>query len=195
MKIIGVLDMAQSVQIIDALKKAVHALGQADGIEFRLFTNPEDMKHVDALVIPRGSSIMFTRHIFSDAWKHAFENFHRADKPILTICGSAIVFARELGKECEGRSSHHLLSVRVDNNVIDGDCEVIAGSETNKPVRCCMGNFTDAPVFTPLHPEVEVLYTCEAYVVAVRDGSQYAYSFYDETGMAYVPFVKGLMRA
>lgn len=171
MKTIGVINLGQ----INAIKKALLKNTKA---HFTPLNEPCEISLVDAVVVPRGQSLLFSKKIVNKKWTNFFKKILSSKKPILAICGGMMVFAKELGEECEGRKTNKILDVRIDNNKINGVFND--------------WSFTDAPVIKILSSNVKVIFTLKKDIVAVRQNSLFAFTFFDPSGKAYKPFLQGI---
>jgi len=182
-KKVGILKFGQFNDIFFALKKR-----SGDEMEFFLLNVDDetlDINDFDGIVLPRGKSLEYSNLLLETRWADFLKKFLLSGKPILTICGSLIVFAKDLGEQCEGRKSLRLVDIRVDNNYLNGffDVDFVVGH--------CYQNchFTDAPKISVLSERVEVLAFYQKDIVAIKDGHIFGYTFFDKTGMAYDDFL------
>ena len=138
----------------------------ADVVEVRL---PEELAHLDGLVIPGGESTAITRLIRLYGLEEAIRRFRA---PIFGTCAGMILLDREhLG----------LADIVVERNAygrqvasFETDVELVGEDE---PLR---GVFIRAPRVEEAGPDVEVLAAHEGRPVLLRDGRILVASFHPE---------------
>jgi 5'-phosphate synthase pdxT subunit len=138
----------------------------ADPLEVR---KPEQLEHLDGLVVPGGESTTFMRLMRLYGLDEAIRAF---DRPILGTCAGMIVLDREhLG----------LVDIEVDRNaygrqVASFEADLALAGE-DRPLR---GVFIRAPRLRDAGPAVEVLAEHDGEPVLVRQGRFVVASFHPE---------------
>lgn len=181
-KMIGILKFAQWERCRDIFTKITSA-------SLVIIDDLDDLSSLDALIIPRGPSMDFSSQYVTPPWDSAIELFLDSGKPLLSICGSLICFAKTLGHGCEGRKTFGRLDAEVINDEIHGTYDVILDNSTH-----VSGDFTDAPVLRKLGGDIEIKARCEEEVVGIRQGNFWSYSYYDDSGESYEEFVREIAK-
>lgn len=182
-KTIGILKFAQWERCYNIFSKIC-----SSGVELVMIDFPEDIRTLDALIIPRGPSLCFSDSFFPNKWKSVIEDFLASDKPLLAICGSLICFAKNLGSGCCGRKTFGLLDTEVINDKIDGIYNVVLSNS-----KKISGDFTDAPILRGLGKNVEIKAKCGKEIVGIRQSNFWGYSYYDDSGKSYEDFIKSII--
>ncbi len=185
MKKIGVLNIEQKNDIAKSLQTQIDA--QQYDLELTSTNLEENFSNLNALVIPRGKSLLYSEILFNEDIKNKIISFVESGKPILLICGSMIVFMKNFGKECDGRKSFKLINAKMDNNVYNGNMKVqLLDEDTIK------GNFTDAPRIYELGVEVKAVAFMDKEVTGIRQNNIFAFTYFDESGKSYNEFLKSI---
>jgi pyridoxal 5'-phosphate synthase pdxT subunit len=180
---IGVL----AIQGDFAAHKAALQEAGAEVCEVRKAT---ELRQVDGLVIPGGESTTLLKFILNPELGHveAFQEFHRAGKPIFGTCAGLILVAKEVINPPQ--FSFGFIDVGVERNAYGRQKEsfetvgegFLDGS--GKPLKMV---FIRAPRIIHLGPTVQLLATRHGEPVMARQGSILVASFHPElTGDATV---------
>lgn len=173
--VIGVLALQGD---FEAHRKALERLG-VEGREVRTL---EDLKHVDALILPGGESTTIGKLLARTGLDKAIRERAQQGMPIYGTCAGMILLARTI----EGRPDQPtlgLMDIAVARNAFgrqiesfEADIPFDFGNEV-APVRAV---FIRAPYVTQVGPEVQVLSRFQDKVVAVRQGALLATAFHPE---------------
>lgn len=145
------------------------------GAEVVLVRRPEQLDHVDGLVIPGGESGAFLR-ILGDEGMKKLRDFVRV-KPTFGTCAGAIMLAKDITNPAQvGLGA---LDVRIRRNAYGRQIHssIREGIFRGLPLEMV---FIRAPKFEHLGPGVEVIATEGADPVAVRQGRIMAATFHPE---------------
>jgi pyridoxal 5'-phosphate synthase pdxT subunit len=155
----------------DAHRRRLEELGS----EVVLVRKPEELDHIDGLVIPGGESGAILR-ILGPEGMNKLREFVKV-KPTFGTCAGAILLAKEItNPEQQGLGA---LDVRVRRNAYGRqiDSSVREGRLGNSPIEMV---FIRAPKFERLGPGVEVVAREGDNPVAVRQGKIMAATFHPE---------------
>ncbi len=138
--------------------------------------NLDDLKRVDALVIPGGESTTMLRLM---DYYDLFEPLKAfgAEKPIFGTCAGAILMAR--GVSSPAQKSLDLMDIDVERNAYGRqvDSRII---ELESSIGNVEAVFIRAPIIRRTGPEVEVLASYLGDAVLVRQGKHMAATFHPE---------------
>lgn len=182
---IFILERGQHRDISMALKREIkkHDLQ----IEVVPFNFASKLNSCHAFVIPRGGSADYSEVLWKDGFNQTLLSFARSGKSLLALCGGLIVVAKRFGKGCEGRRSLGLLDVAVDNDALNGTLTVTLADGTE-----ISGNFNSAPVIHNLGEDTISLASLEGKIVGVRENNVFGFSYFDQTGISYLPFLESI---
>ena len=155
----------------EAHKKRLEELG-ADVV---LVRKPEQLDHIDGLVIPGGESGAFLK-ILGEQGFAKLKDFVRT-KPTFGTCAGAIMLAREVtNPEQPGLGA---LDIRIRRNAYGRqvDSSIRTGKLGESPLEMV---FIRAPKIEQIGPNVEVIATEGQDPVAVRQGRAMAATFHPE---------------
>ena len=155
----------------EAHKKRLEQLG-ADVV---LVRKPEQLDHIDGLVIPGGESGAFLK-ILGEQGFAKLKDFVRT-KPTFGTCAGAIMLAREVtNPEQPGLGA---LDIRIRRNAYGRqvDSSIRTGKLGESPLEMV---FIRAPKIEQIGPNVEVIATEGQDPVAVRQGRAMAATFHPE---------------
>jgi 5'-phosphate synthase pdxT subunit len=152
----------------------------AEACEVRKAT---ELRQVDGLVIPGGESTTLLKFILNPdlGYIEAFEEFHRAKKPMFGTCAGLILLAKEVANPAQ--FSFGFIDVAVERNSYGRQRESFetVGEEffegTAKPLKKV---FIRAPRITRVGPNVDVLGRWHDEVVMARQGSILVATFHPE---------------
>lgn len=156
-------------------EKHQHALERA-GARQREVRTIEDLKSVDALVIPGGESTTMLRLMDYYAMFEPLREFGLA-KPMFGTCAGAILMAR--GVSSPAQKSLDLMDIDVERNAYGRqvDSRIVQVDSTIGTVEAV---FIRAPIIRRTGPEVEVLASYLGDAVLVRQGRHLASTFHPE---------------
>jgi pyridoxal 5'-phosphate synthase pdxT subunit len=145
------------------------------GAEVVLVRKPEQLDHVEALVIPGGESSTFLK-LLGDQGVRKLKEFVRA-KPVLGTCAGAILLASEV--ENPRQPGLGALDIRVRRNAYGRqiDSSIRTGEVQGAPIEMV---FIRAPRIERVGPNVEVLGRQGNDPVLVRQGKTMAATFHPE---------------
>jgi len=140
-----------------------------------LVRKPEQLDHIDGLVIPGGESSTFLKLLGEKGFEKLKEFVHV--KPTFGTCAGAILLANEV----ENPKQHGLgvLDIRIRRNAYGRqlDSSIREGKLNGSLMEMV---FIRAPKIERMGPEVEVLATEGKDPVAVRQGNVMAATFHPE---------------
>jgi 5'-phosphate synthase pdxT subunit len=158
---------------------AAHARALIDtGAEPVMVRTPEELRGLDALVIPGGESTTMLRFLERDNFLAELKNFVE-EKPAFGTCAGCILLAKEVVHPAQ--ASLRVLNARVERNaygrqidsaIITQETAVLGGPLEMVYIR--------APRITKVGPEVEVLADRDGFPVLVRQGKLMAATFHPE---------------
>jgi len=157
--------------------ETLRAIG-VEGVEVRL---PEDLRELDALIIPGGESTTMRKLIARWDLREPILELAGRDVPIFGTCAGMIVLAREIA----GREEPvlPLLDVAVVRNAFGRQLESFE-SDLRVPLlghAPIHGIFIRAPILERVGPGVDVLARLDdGRIVAVREGNVLATAFHPE---------------
>jgi 5'-phosphate synthase pdxT subunit len=165
-KAVGILALQGG---FEAHAKIVRSLG-AEPREVRV---PDDLRGLDALIIPGGESTVMTLGLEREGLAEPLRDLARSGTPVLGTCAGMIMLDRDhLGvldivtrRNAFGRQLHSFEATL--------DLAGVSGG----PVH---GVFIRAPSVAELGPEVDVLGRVDEHAVAVRQGNVLAVAFHPE---------------
>jgi 5'-phosphate synthase pdxT subunit len=143
------------------------------GAEPREVRTPEDMRGLEALVIPGGESTTIGKMIASAALEPALRAHHEAGRPILGTCAGMIVCDAEHLGFIDATARRNAFGRQLQS--FEADLEVEGAGD--EPLRAV---FIRAPWVESHGPSVEVLAVYEGHPVAIREGSVLACAFHPE---------------
>ncbi len=166
--IIGILAIQGSV--IEHKKMLDHI-----GIRNLYVKRYEDIKKVDALIIPGGESTTITKLLRRNKLD---EYIKEKEIPVFGTCAGAIIMAREIigmNQYCLG-----LIDMKIQRNAYGRQRESFETEIDIKGLGKFWGVFIRAPIIREVGKEVEVLATYENNPVLVRQKNNLAATFHPE---------------
>ncbi len=164
-----------------ALQGAFDAHAQrldALGAEARLVRKPEQLKGLDALVIPGGESTTFLKHLERAGFYEELEEFCQ-NKPVFGTCAGCILMAKEV--EQPPQRSFGVLDIAVERNAYGRQNDsTILTAETALPGGPLEMVFIRAPRISRVGAGIEILATREGSPTLVRQGRLLAATFHPE---------------
>ena len=145
------------------------------GAHVVLVKKPEQLDHLDGLVIPGGESSTFLK-LLGEKGFEKLQQFVRL-KPTFGTCAGAILLAREV--ENPHQAGLGALDIRIRRNDYGRqiDSSIREGNFEGEPIEMV---FIRAPRIEQVGPNVEVLATEGADPVVVRQGRVMAATFHPE---------------
>lgn len=153
---------------------------EACGVEVRLVRLPEELREVDALVLPGGESTTMGLLISRFGLLEPIREHAAAGKPILGTCAGMILLAKEIVDSSQPRLG--LMDIRVRRNSFGRQVDSFE-SPLQIPVLGeppFQGVFIRAPHIEAAAPNVEVLARFEGRIVLAQEGNLLASSFHPE---------------
>ncbi len=153
------------------------------GVEVVLVKKPEQLDHIDGLVIPGGESGTFLK-LLGEAGFEKLKQFVRI-KPTFGTCAGAILLAKEVENPPQAglgalniRIRRNAYGRQIDSSIREGKLLAgLTGKAGDSPVEMV---FIRAPKIEQLGEGVEVLATEGADPVVVRQGRAMAATFHPE---------------
>lgn len=150
------------------------------GFDAEILKSIEQLKHIDALIIPGGESTTIGKFIFSEGWDTAIKEFAALERGIFATCAGLILLAKEVaGNKVSGLG---LLDVKVERNAYGRQREsfeedVFLSFDKENPFRAV---FIRAPKILEVGKNVEVLAELNGSPVLVRENNILAATFHPE---------------
>jgi len=142
---------------------------------------PEDIEHLDGLVIPGGESTTIGNLMQKYGLSEAAIKRHREGMAILGTCAGMVILAREITDGTKEQPRLALMEIKVRRNAFGRQKESFEAPVKIKGIDTPMeGVFIRAPVIVEAAPGVEALATCEEGIIAARQGKLLAVSFHPE---------------
>ncbi|HEY1824591.1 MAG TPA: pyridoxal 5'-phosphate synthase glutaminase subunit PdxT [Acidimicrobiales bacterium] len=174
---VGVLSLQGDVSEHEAVLESL-------GAHVTRVRTPEQLDHLDALVLPGGESTAIAHLLSTSGIKDALALKLKEELPVLGTCAGLILLAREVLDGRRDQWSYGVLDVAVRRN---GYGRQIASFETELDVAgvgAVPGIFIRAPRIESHGAEVEVLATYDhgdgEHPVLVRQGAFWGLSFHPE---------------
>jgi len=165
-KLVGVLALQGD---FEAHAKMLRALG-ARAREVRV---PDDLRNLDALIIPGGESTVMSLGIEREGLAEPLRELVRAGTPVLGTCAGMIMLDRDHLGLLDVIARRNAFGRQVRSFEADIDVKGVSGG----PMHAV---FIRAPWVAEHGPEVEILGSVEAHPVAIRQGHMLAVSFHPE---------------
>ena len=154
---------------------------ESAGASPRVILHPEELKTVDALVLPGGESSTISKGIQRLGLLEPIREFVSKGRPVLGTCAGAILLA----KRCLNHPvpTLGLLDVTACRNAYGTQVDSFSsgadpgGDSRLTGMRCV---FIRAPRLEDLGPDVEVLLRVDEWPVLVREGAVLASTFHPE---------------
>ena len=153
----------------EAHEKIVSSLG-AEPREVRV---PDDLKGLDALIIPGGESTVMTLGIEREGLAEPLRALAAGGMPVLGTCAGMIILDRDHLDLLDVSTRRNAFGRQLHSFEADLDLAGIDGG----PVHAV---FIRAPWVTEYGPTVEVLGKVDEHPVAIRQGNLLAVSFHPE---------------
>ncbi len=143
---------------------------------------PDDLKNVDALILPGGESTTIIKLLQRIDLDSAITQRVSTGMPVFGTCAGMIVLANEV-EEAPNQPTLKLLDIGVARNAFGRQIDSFEADLTvslNNSVETIRGVFIRAPYATRIGPNVEVLGIFNDKIVAVRDKNVLAIAFHPE---------------
>lgn len=148
------------------------------GVRTVLIRQPEELRHLDGLVIPGGESSTFLRHLGRDGF---FDVLKKSVQKIPTFgtCAGAILLAQQVSNPSQ--ESLGTMDIDVERNAYGRQREsTILEVETSLPGPALEMVFIRAPRISRIGPKVEVLARRNGDPVLVKQDNFLAATFHPE---------------
>ena len=158
----------------DAHRRALSRLG----VRTTLVRKPEELNHIDGLIIPGGESSTFLKFLEREGFLQKLREFV-AQQPTFGTCAGAILLAKEVGNPAQ--ESLKALDIAVQRNAYGRQIDssiMTAPSKLGGPELEMV--FIRAPRIERVGKRVEVLAERENHPVLVREGQILAATFHPE---------------
>ena len=149
------------------------------GVEWSYVKRAEDLRGVDALILPGGESTTFLKLLEGNGFAEALRRLPAEGKPLFGTCAGAILLAKEVTRP--GQPSLGLVDVTIERNAYGRQVEsaVRRGRSTLKDAPLEMV-FIRAPIIRRVGEGVRVLAECDSLPVAVEQGNCLLATFHPE---------------
>jgi 5'-phosphate synthase pdxT subunit len=148
------------------------------GAEAHLVRKPEELKGLDALVIPGGESTTFLKHLERAGFYGKLEEFCHS-KPVFGTCAGCILMAKDV--ERPPQRSFGVLDIAVERNAYGRQNDsTILTAETALPGGPLEMVFIRAPRITRVGTGIETLARRDGAPTLVRQGRLLAATFHPE---------------
>lgn len=148
------------------------------GVEGRDVRTIEDLKGIDALIIPGGESTAMAHLMAQNGLDQAVKERHRQGMPLYGTCAGLIVLAKEI---VEGKPHGlGLIDITVVRNAYGRQVDSFEADLQIKHMGAFHAVFIRAPKITKCGPQVEVLAEYEGRPVLARQGRVLVSSFHPE---------------
>ncbi|MBS1271143.1 MAG: Pyridoxal 5'-phosphate synthase subunit PdxT [Candidatus Marinimicrobia bacterium] len=150
------------------------------GVDTLLIKHPEQLKSVDALIIPGGESTTMTKVLQSEKWSDTIEMYAR-EHPVFGTCAGAIL----LSNKVDSAKVHpwNIIDMTVSRNAFGRQIEsFLADVDWNGfgEGGKIPAVFIRAPRITDVGDQVEILGRYDGEPVLVRQGNALAATFHPE---------------
>jgi 5'-phosphate synthase pdxT subunit len=179
---VGVLALQGGiVEHVHMVRKAANNMGlTVDVVEVR---KPEQIKDLDAIVLPGGESTAMYRLGKRLGLAEPLKEAILEGLPTLGTCAGAALLAKQVEDKQSGKAYNPLLGVadfKVIRNYFGRQRESFEADLEIRDLGTFRGIFIRAPVIVPLNDNVEVLSTFAGQPVMVRQGNVIATAFHPE---------------
>lgn len=138
----------------------------------------EDLKNIDALILPGGESTTIARLMAQNGLDQAIKERHRKGMPLYGTCAGMILLAKEI---VEGRPRGlSLIDITVSRNAYGRQVDSFEADLQIKNIGAFHAVFIRAPMITQCNSRVEVLAEHEGAPVLAREGHVLVSSFHPE---------------
>jgi 5'-phosphate synthase pdxT subunit len=174
-KKVGVLSLQGAYQ------KHAECLKKLDSnIQISLVRSPEDLDHIERLIIPGGESTTVTKLLAKTGIDKAIITAGQQGMPIWGTCMGMILLAKEI---CPNKNTMPLgmLDVNIQRNAFGPQIQSFEAPVHFSPLeREVLGVFIRAPIVTHVSDSVEILATYKNNIVAVRQSNIVGTAFHPE---------------
>lgn len=142
---------------------------------------PEDLRDLDALIIPGGESTTIARLILSNGFQQPLREFCESGRPVWGTCAGAILLAKEVDNL--DRPGIEVMDIRVRRNAFGRQVDSF---EAGLEIKGIEGGpfhavFIRAPLIEEVrHPAGAIATLDDGTIVAARQGNLLATSFHPE---------------
>jgi len=149
------------------------------GVEWAYVRRGEDLKSIDALILPGGESTTMLKFLEGDGFADALRQLPADGRPLFGTCAGAILLAKEVTSPPQ--ASLGLVDITVERNAYGRQLEsaVRRGrlSLTHESMEMV---FIRAPIIRRVGPEARVVAECDGLPVAVEQGLCLVATFHPE---------------
>lgn len=172
-KVIGVLALQGAFREHEQMLTAL-------GASFREIRQPEDLtEEIAGIILPGGESTAQRKLLVESGLFAPLQKRIQAGMPVLATCAGLILLARELSND--GAGTLGTLPVRVQRNAYGRQLGSFAYRGSFGALPEVSMPFIRAPYIEKiLHPEVQVLSTCQGRITGVAYKKQLAMAFHPE---------------
>lgn len=147
--------------------------------------HPEQLKEIEALILPGGESTTVLKFLERDGFLEAIRGAGKAGMPIFGTCAGAILMASDVNNAEQARLG--LLDIAIRRNAYGRQLSSFIAKE---PVAAFPGDplemvFIRAPIIERVAAGVRVLAECRGNPVLVRQGRCMAATFHPELTMDF----------
>ena len=150
------------------------------GITTKLIRTPDELAHLDGLIIPGGESTTMLKFLERNDFFATLQTFVQTT-PTFGTCAGAILLAKDV--QHPAQTSLAALDITVERNAYGRQIDsTILTAPTKLPGAPLEMVFIRAPRITRTGPHVETLATRDGFPVLVREGHLLAATFHPELG-------------
>lgn len=144
-------------------------------VAVKLVKKPEDLEHLDGLIIPGGESTAIGKMMKATGLNVAVKNFN---KPIWGTCAGAILLAKEVETKIPV-DNLDLIDIKVSRNAYGNQLESFE-TELNLNDFSFLASFIRAPRIVSAEEDAEVVCRFDGEPVLVRQGNILVSTFHTE---------------
>ena len=152
------------------------------GVKTALVKLPEDLKHVDRLIIPGGESTTIGKLMDMYGLITPIRDRIKSGMPVWGTCAGAILLAKNIADGITGQPKIGVMDITARRNAFGRQLDsfehkILMPDVSKKPIPVA---FIRAPIFEKLGKRVETLGTVDGHVVAARQGKMLVTAFHPE---------------
>lgn len=154
---------------------------EAMGHSVREIRKVEQLRELDALIIPGGESTTIARLILSNGFQQPLRDFCASGRPVWGTCAGAILLAKQVDRL--DRPGIEMMDISVRRNAFGRQLDSFEADLNVKGIEgpAFHAVFIRAPLFDEVRWPAEVFSTLEdGTIVAAREGNLFATSFHPE---------------
>jgi len=149
------------------------------GVEGNYVRRREDLKSIDALILPGGESTTMLKFLEGDGFADALRQLPADGRPLFGTCAGAILLAKEVTNPPQ--ASLGLVDISIERNAYGRQLESAVRRGrlflTDQPMEMV---FIRAPIIRRVGPEARAVAECDGLPVAVEQGLCLVATFHPE---------------